>query len=230
MRVVLCLSTMGECDFCKNRIRELARIDCEDVTAEVWEIRSTRELRGRIKEFSDVDLLYLGADSTIPGIEIAAELRKAGYKGDIVFFTKSKDRVFEAFDVDALHYLVYGTVEADKFDEVFRKAALRAEARNQASIVLSCAGEQRRIPISQIRYFEVINRIVTVHYNGGTFDFYSTLSKIEDVLAKRGFVRIHRSYLVSRKLILGISHGNAVLTDGTRLPVGGRYASNIDLF
>lgn len=229
MHVILCLSDPRARDFCKKRIAELAQTDHAYVTVEVLNPGIFEKLEGSTGRFADADLIYMGIDASFDGIAAAKVLRRAEIRADIVFFTRNRSRVFEAFDVDALHYLVDGEVVLSKFDEVFRKARLKAENRTQASIVLSCAGDQRRLPVSQIYYFEVINRIVTVHYSGGTFEFYSTLSKIEDTLANRGFVRIHRSYLVAEKYIEGISHREVTLSDGTRLPVDGRYADNIRL-
>ena len=226
MRVILCLPDLRERDFCKKRIGELAKTDCIETTIEVREPGEIRKNPGR---FADADLIYLGFGPGCDGIGLAQSLREAESRADIVFFTRDRERVFEAFDVSALHYLLDGQVSVSKFDEVFRRAELHASQRTQASIVLSCAGEQRRLPISQIYYFEVINRIVTVHYVGGTFEFYSTLSKIEDSLSSKGFVRIHRAYLVSQRFITGATHSEITLADGTKLPIGGRYASNIDL-
>ena len=229
MQVILCLPDSRARDFCKKRIAELAKTDHTDVTLEALNLKSLENLTGFLDRFAGVDLIVMGIDASFDGMAAARVLRKAEVRGDIVFFTRSKGRVFEAFDVSALHYLVDGETSLAKFDEVFRRAKRQAETRTQASIVLSCAGEQRKLPISQIYYFEVINRIVTVHYVGGTFEFYSTLSKIEDTLAKRGFVRIHRSYLVAERFITGISHGEVSLSNGAVLPVGGRYADNIKL-
>lgn len=229
MQVILCLPDARARDFCKKRIAELAKTDRADVTTEALNLRSLENLTASMDRFAGADLIVMGIDASFDGMAAAKVLRKAEVRGDIVFFTRTKNRVFEAFDVSALHYLVDGETSLAKFDEVFRRAKLQADTRTQASIVLSCAGEQRKLPISQIYYFEVINRIVTVHYSGGTFEFYSTLSKIEDTLTKRGFIRIHRSYLVAERFITGISHGEVSLVNGAVLPVGGRYADNIKL-
>lgn len=229
MQVILCLPDVRARDFCKKRIAELAKIDHADVTVEALNLRSLENLTGSLDRFAAADLIFMGIDSSFDGMTASRMLRKAEIRADIVFFTRTKNKVFEAFDVSALHYLVDGETSLAKFDEVFRRARMQAETRTQASIVLSCAGEQRKLPISQIYYFEVINRIVTVHYSGGTFEFYSTLSKIEDTLTKRGFIRIHRSYLVAERFISGISHGEVSLINGAVLPVGGRYADNIKL-
>lgn len=229
MQVILCLPDARARDFCKKRIAELAKTDRAEVVVNALSPNSLGYLKSSVGKFVFADLIVMGIDAGFDGISAARILREADINADIVFFTRNKARVFEAFDVDALHYLVDGEASLSKFDQVFRKARLRSETRTQASIVLSCAGEQKKLLISQIYYFEVINRIVTVHYIGGTFEFYSTLSKIENSLANRGFVRIHRSYLVAERFITGVSHGEATLVNGDVLPVGGRYTNNIKL-
>ena len=229
MRVVICIPDSKEREFCRRRINEIAKIDGITLIIDEVKISQIGDSYINMNDFDDTDIIYLGVDSNFDGIRIAQSIRKAGTNAEIVFFTQFKDAVFDAFDVEALHYLVDGEVNAVKFDEVFRKAISRAESRTQASIVLNCAGEQRRILISQIYYFEVFNRIVTVYYQDGTFEFYSTLSKLEDSLARRGFVRVHRAYLVSERYIANIKRKEITLIDGTTIPVGGKYINNIQL-
>ena len=229
MRVVICLPDPEECEFCKRRINVLAKIDSIALTIDEVKATEIGDSYFNLRDFDDTDLIYIGINSNFDGIGIAKSIRKAGLNTVIVFFTRIKDAVFDAFDVDALHYLVNGEISVSKFDEVFRKAVSRAETRTQASIVLSCAGEQRKIIISQIYYFEVFNRIVTVHYRDGTFEFYSTLSRLEDSLLRRGFVRFHRAYLVSERYISIVKRNEIILTDGTTIPVGGKYINNIQL-
>lgn len=225
MRIILCLPNAMERDFCKNRITVLTGKYREDATVESVNIANPKDIRNI--DFSDVDVIYLGTGPDCDGIGIANALRKEGYGAEIVFFTPHPEQVFEAFDVDALSYLVVGKVSTVKFDEVFRKAWERTVRRSQASIVLSCAGESIKLFINQILYFEVINRIVTVHYIGGAFEFYSTLQKIEETLKGRGFIRTHRSYLVSRRFIRTVTRVSLTLTDGTNIPIGGKYADSI---
>jgi DNA-binding LytR/AlgR family response regulator len=229
MRVVVCLPDSQEREFCTRRINELAK--AEGIPVTVDEVNPTG-LGGDYfnpVDYSDVDIFYIGYAQNFDGVGIAKSIRKAGMNAVIIFFTRTEDAVFDAFDVEALHYLVSGKISAAKFDEVFRKAVSKAEARTQESIVLSCAGEQRRIVISQIYYFEVFNRIVTVHYRDGAFEFYSTLSELEDSLARRGFVRVHRAYLVSKRYISTYKRNEITLINGAIIPVGGKYINNIQL-
>ena len=57
-----------------------------------------------------------------------------------------------------------------------------------------------------------------------------TMREAERTLARRGFVRIHRRYLVNRERIVDVrGNGDKVvrLRGGTELPVGSRYAGNL---
>lgn len=229
MRVIICIPDSIERSFCIKRIDTLAKIDGMELTISEINAKEIGECYFDSVDYDDADIIYIGVNSNFNGIGIAKSIRKAGIHSVIVFFTRFKEAVFDAFDVEAFHYLVNGKISVAKFDEVFRKAVSRAESRVQASIVLNCAGEQRRIIISQIYYFEVFNRIVTVYYRDGSFEFYSTLSRLEDSLASRGFVRVHRAYLVSERYIANLNRKEITLTNGTTIPVGGKYINNIQL-
>ncbi len=60
-----------------------------------------------------------------------------------------------------------------------------------------------------------------------------TMREAERALTHRGFVRIHRRYLVNREQIVAV-RGNGAKTvrlrGGTELPVGSRYAANLKSF
>ena len=229
MRVFICIPDSEERAFCKKRIYLLSKTDGIELTIHEVNCAENGESYFDFMDFDDADLIYIGINNSFNGIRIAKSIRKAGINAVIIFFTRFKEAVFDAFDVEALHYLVDGRISVAKFDEVFRKAVSRAESRIQASIILNCAGEQRKIIISQIYYFEVFNRIVTVYYRDGTFEFYSTLSRLEDSLARRGFVRVHRAYLVSERYITSIKQNEIQLLNGTTIPVGRKYINNIQL-
>lgn len=174
---------------------------------------------------ASTDLLYL--DIHMPGTDgvlAALKLRQMGYAGDIVFYTVSRDRAIDGYDADALHYIVKGATTDEKFEEVFEKALSRKQRREREMLVLTCAGESRCIPIEDIRYFEIELRIVTAYYSGASFEFYSTMMRMEEQLYGKGFVRTHKSFLVNRRYIRSMDANELVLETGERLPVGKSYA------
>jgi len=51
------------------------------------------------------------------------------------------------------------------------------------------------------------------------FEFYSTLGKIEELLFGHGFMRIHRSFLVSLRHAASLASYTLTLYNGEQLPV-----------
>ncbi|MGI6257570.1 MAG: LytR/AlgR family response regulator transcription factor [Anaerovoracaceae bacterium] len=176
-----------------------------------------------------VDLIYMDIHfgNKMNGMETAKTLRDSGYANEIVFLTVDRGRVFESFDVDPLHYFIKEDIGTEKFEEVLLKAKKRVDARQEEVLTLTCAGETRNIPLKNIHYFEVVQRIITVHYEGETFEFYSTMGKLENLLTKKGFVRIHRAYIAAFRQIASMKNNEVVMRDGTRLPVGRTYSKSL---
>lgn len=229
MRIIVCLPDPEDREVCTNKITELAAETGAPVTVTRMGLRSSKDLDFHAEELEKADLIFLGIEpGGFDGMEAAAAIRQKGTDIDIVFYTKEKSRVFDAFDVDAIHYLVPGEFSSKRFRNVFEKALARSRRRDKAVIRLSCAGLHKTVPIARIYYFEVTNRILTVHYEGGVFEFYSTMYKVEEKLKDFDFVRIHRSFLVARGFIADITHSEVTLFNGEKLPVGGRYLANLE--
>ncbi len=229
MRIIVCLPDPEDREVCTNKITELAAETGAPVTVTRMGLRSSKYLDFHAEELEKADLIFLGIEpGGFDGMAAAAAIRQKGTDIDIVFYTKEKSRVFDAFDVDAIHYLVPGEFSSKRFRNVFEKALARSRRRDKAVIRLSCAGLHKTVPIARIYYFEVTNRILTVHYEGGVFEFYSTMYKVEEKLKDFDFVRIHRSFLVARGFIADITHSEVTLFNGEKLPVGGRYLANLE--
>ena len=229
MRIIVCLPDPEDREVCTNKITELAAETGAPVTVTRMGLRSSKDLDFHAEELEKADLIFLGIEpGGFDGMAAAAAIRQKGTDIDIVFYTKEKSRVFDAFDVDAIHYLVPGEFSSKRFRNVFEKALARSRRKDKAVIRLSCAGLHKTVPIARIYYFEVTNRILTVHYEGGVFEFYSTMYKVEEKLKDFDFVRIHRSFLVARGFIADITHSEVTLFNGEKLPVGGRYLANLE--
>lgn len=174
------------------------------------------------------DLIFL--DVYLPGgggITAAKKIRRCGYDVEIIFESISSDRAIEGYDVEAFHYILKEQTPPEKLREIFWRAVDKINAKKQEYVTFSFAGETCVLRVSDITYFEVNDRIVTVHAPGCDFDFYTTLEKIENSLLKYGFVRIHRSYIVSAQHVLSLTNGSVSVDDGTLLPVGRAYVKTL---
>ena len=174
----------------------------------------------------DIVLLDIGMPK-IDGIETAQALRDRGFAGVIVFVTVKDDRMLDAFDVDAFNYVVKGAPdERQRFERVFLKAAERMQARHRRYLLCNGISEHRNIPLDAIRYFSMNRHVCTVHYGQGkTFDFVTTMQRLENMLGASGFVRVQRSYMVNCEHVASYTYSLCTLDDGTRLSVGRKHAS-----
>jgi DNA-binding LytR/AlgR family response regulator len=171
------------------------------------------------------DILYLNVDlSGTAGIAVAEELRKMGCHSEIIFYTNSADEVFEAFDVEAFHYILKNDTPIEKQEEIFRKAILKSHEQVEEVLTFSHYGEHVTIKKRSIKYFTVDLKIITVHYEEGkTFDFISTMDKISNMLVSKGFLRVNRGMLINMEHVDNRTKTEVIMKDGERFGIGKRY-------
>lgn len=223
MNIFICDDNAEQTSLCKKAIQALSHQ--HGIHSKIKAFPSGDALLFEAEDaYATLDLIYL--DIHMPGlngIETAKRLREIGFLGDIVFFTVSPDFAIAGYDVGALHYVVKDETTKEKFEEIFLRACERKQRRESEVLVLTCAGESRCVPVEEIRYFEIQQRIVTVVYAKERFEFYSTMMRLEEQLFNRGFVRTHKSFLVSKRFIHSIDSSRVLLDSGEELPVGKRY-------
>ena len=227
MNIVIC-AELGTAEYCTRQIHQVADMHHFDV--EIEHVTLGEQLLFRVEsEHTDVDLIIMDYNiADLDGIEIAKTLRERNVSADIIFYTEDEKHVGEGYDVDALHYLSKAVTNDVKFENVLLKAVKRVEKRNEEVLSLFCAGEFRKIEIQSIQYFEVRKRIVTVYYGDeDSFEFYSSLSRLEELLLSKGFLRIHQSFLVSEKFIRKKSKHAVVMANGASLPIGRSYQGRV---
>lgn len=176
----------------------------------------------------NIDILYLDiVMKKIDGMETAKKLRAAGCGSPIIFLSSCEDYVYDAFDVDAVQYLVKDRFTEEKFEQIFRKSAERAREPEQPVFVCEFSGVKTFIPIAEITYFEIWRRLVTVHYGGKTKKFYGNMERLEQEFKAKYFVRCHRSYLIHLPYIAEFHRTQIVLKCGTCIPVGATHYNEL---
>ena len=188
------------------------------------------------------DLLIL--DIEMPGRDgmAAAELvrgQEAGRPG-VIFATAHGDRAVDAFDLDAVDYLMKPIRRerlAEALERVRRRlAAADAEGSGDTDLTVdavwvSTRHGQVRAPLSEISHVLAAKDHVFLHLNGRAFMVRMTMGRAEALTGPHGLVRVHRSVLVRPERIAALTHvGKAVrlrLDDGTDLPVGPAYRARV---
>lgn len=176
-----------------------------------------------------VDIIYLDIimDKT-DGMETARRLRNFGCHAQIVFLTSCDDYVYDAFDVNAVQYLLKDEITESKFEKVFLRAVKLAAQKEEELFVCEFDGIKKAVPVKSILYFEIWKRVVTVHFGDGeNVKFYASMEQLEQQFADKDFVRVHRSYLVSLSYIAQLQTRNLVLKTGASVPVGVTYVHQL---
>ena len=198
---------IGICDD-EKEIREMLRDKVQSLypKADILLYASGEELlAGKLPDVLLLDIQMQGKS----GIETAKELRLIDEHLIIIFVTALEDYVFQAFDVDALHYLVKPFSE-EKFSEVLRKAARQfADRKNRESgytkkerpnLLITTGGKHIMVNFEDIVYAEVFDRKVMIHTMNEDIEYYGKLKELEEK-AGDDFYRPHRAYLVNFNFI-----------------------------
>ncbi|HAX53091.1 MAG TPA: DNA-binding response regulator [Lachnospiraceae bacterium] len=177
----------------------------------------------------EVDIVYLDIlMDKMDGMETARKLRDHNCKAQIVFLTSYEDYVYEAFDVNAVHYLLKDDTSTSKFEKTFLKAVELVSKKEDELFCFEFDGKTGVVPIRDISHFEICRRLVTIHYdNGKKAKFYASMSQLENKLSDYNFVRSHRSFLVHLPYIAVFQQQELLLKTGEVVPIGTTYMRSL---
>lgn len=177
------------------------------------------------------DIVFLDIEmEDLNGIAIASQLPE---NTCFIFTTAYLKYALDGFDLDAVDYL-HKPFTFARFQIAFNKA-LRRIGRRPIQTTSQCIVVKRdynsvTIPIDDILYIEAVEGYSKIFRTSGECVMSRILLKnILTLLPHESFVRIHRSYIVSKSKIKSYTRQEISLNNGTVLPVGRQYAAEINL-
>jgi DNA-binding LytR/AlgR family response regulator len=198
----------------------------------------------RVAERTDVEVVFL--DIRMPGLdglELARVFSSMAVPPSVVFVTAHDDRAVDAYEVGAVDYLLKPLRAERLAASIDRILANRAanvaepvqEQGNEDEVIpVELAGTTKLVPRSAVRYVEAQGDYARLHTHEGSHLVRIPLSVLEDRWRDAGFVRIHRSFLVSLPLVteLRLSGSGYVVRVGTgpdcaELPVSRRHTREL---
>jgi two-component system, LytTR family, response regulator len=84
-----------------------------------------------------------------------------------------------------------------------------------------------RIDLDKIHMVEAMKDYLKIHWVNGVTVLHQTMTKIEERLPATSYLRVHRSFIVSKKIIAQINGNEIVTTLGKTVPIGSTYRENI---
>jgi DNA-binding LytR/AlgR family response regulator len=80
-----------------------------------------------------------------------------------------------------------------------------------------------RVALSKIFYFQAFGNYCKVFFTDGSVRVYnSKISSVEELVKPHGFLRVHKSFIISTSKVQSIS-GQTILINKTFIPIGERY-------
>ena len=216
MRVILC---DDDPVFMEELYCELERIFCKlHIRASVLRFSGYGEIGGQM--LSDCDMAFLDIDyenEERTGIDIARALRRVNGDALVFFVTNFIEYAPAGYEVQAFRYILKRDME--EVLERYIMQAMEQLAEDREYLRLRDREEVAELPLDEITYLEVLDHEVSIHGKTGVHSVHTTLSSLEQQLEKRGFLRIHKSYLVNMRVIRKFRSRECLLTDGTVLAV-----------
>lgn len=169
------------------------------------------------------DILLLDIDMPdITGLDIARHLAPGEKRPLLLFVTSHDELVYDSFQ-----YHPFAFLRKSCFDREIMTAltdCLQELEHRERHFCFRSEGNQVRLWISDILYFEAEGNYLKLFSKTGQYRFRSTITCVENALMDCGFIRIHKGFLINQAAVRLFSAEKAELADGTVLPIGKNYA------
>ncbi|CCA94417.1 LytTR family DNA-binding domain-containing protein [Novosphingobium sp. PP1Y] len=180
------------------------------------------------------DLVLL--DLTMPetdGLTVARRLSGKAEAPAVIFVTAHDEFAVEAFDLDAVDY-VLKPVAPDRLQRAIGRVMARRGERSVPpsewleEFWVPHRSELVRIPASDVQRIDAERDYVRLHVPGQSYLLLQTITSLEQKLDPEHFIRIHRSCILRRDFVAGLKHEGlgvwaAETGDGEALRIGRTY-------
>ncbi|MFA9200884.1 MAG: LytR/AlgR family response regulator transcription factor [Cypionkella sp.] len=185
------------------------------------------------------DLVLL--DMTMPeldGLSVARALAKKPQRPAVIFVTAHEHFAVEAFDLEAVDY-VLKPVSPERLARAIERAGARREAQPARSdgewlseLWVPHRSELLRIEVAQVSRIDAERDYVRLHVGDRSYLLLQTIAGLEERLDPAKFIRIHRSTILRRDCIRGLRHDglgvwSIELGDGETLRIGRTYMAKV---
>ncbi|MEY8390386.1 LytTR family DNA-binding domain-containing protein [Lachnospiraceae bacterium 45-W7] len=193
-----------------------------DVSCSIDMFTDSGKLLSALYEEKRWDIYFLDIDMPlVNGLSLGRKIREIDANCYIIYISIHRERVFDSLEIKPFRF-----IPKDEFSSRIEPCIkdLLAECQNESEsnfIVLESSSAIYRYRISDIIYAQSMDKYVTLFLpdQEQTEAIRYRISELEKKLAKHGFIRIHKSYLVNYQYIKSIHPSGIFLVNGKTLPL-----------
>ncbi len=146
------------------------------------------------------------------GMEAARHLAGLEAPPAVIFTTAYGDHALEAFEAQAVDYLLK-PIRRERLAEALARASrlaprqlavvAEAGAPARSHLCAQLGGRLQLVPLGEVRYFRADQKYVSVRHSGGEVVIEASLKSLEEEFGAR-FMRVHRNALVALEHVLAL--------------------------
>lgn len=152
------------------------------------------------------------------GIKVAEGIRAYDALVPILIITSTTEYAVEGYKINAQRYLLK-PIDHDELMKAAIPLLQESINREERFFTFSQDGAAVRVRLDQILYFESDLKLVHLVTRQEEYTFPHTLSQIESDLAKEGFERVHKSFVVNLRYVNRLNAQSLTLDNQQELPV-----------
>lgn len=174
-----------------------------------------------------IDLMFL--DINMPKLMGTQLLKTLQHPPKVICTTAHKDYAVEAFELDAVDYLLKPVSferflkAVNKFSQFSNSEAVEVNISGPAFLYFRSDRKMVKVFLDDINYIESYKDYVIIHrQNDEALKVKYAISSVENMLPQNSFLRIHRSFIVSIQKVTAFTN-NDVEIGKKELPIGRSY-------
>ena len=222
MRIAICDDEVGTCSDIENMILDYAHSHAMQIETEVF--YSGESLYRSIEKQCIYDLIFLDIQlMALNGVQVGRLIREQlkNEKVSIVYISSNETYAMSLFQVRPLDFLIKPitieqiTAALDNF--------IRLREINKQEFYYKIGKSVHRLYLDEIHFFACNGKKIEVYSDSGKDEFYGGMREIWKQVEGKGFLIIHKSYIINTAFVSIYHYDSVQMTGGTVLPISQRY-------
>lgn len=216
MKIAICDDEPKICSLYQTKVQSIMQEHKTEASVETF--HKPLEFLAALKE-REYELILLDIDMPkLDGLQLAEQMQTFQRKPLLIFVTNQDALVYQTFQYHPFSFIRKSFLEEEL--EAVLMQALEELAGRQSRYTFRCEKETVSLLLSEILYLEAEGNYILIHAKGHIYRFRETLTNVERELNPKGFVRIHKGFLVNQEAVYRIGSDEVTLSNQERLPIG----------
>ena len=222
MQIAICDDEIGTCSDIENMILDYADVHAIQIETEVF--YSGETLYRAIEYQCMFDMIFLDIQLlALDGVQVGRLIREQlnNEKVAIIYISSNETYAMSLFQVRPLDFLIK-PVTKEKITAALDKF-IRLREINKQEFYYKIGKSVHKLYLDEIRYFACNGKKINVYAHSGKSEFYGGMREVWRQVEGKGFLTIHKSYIINTAFVSIYHYDSVQMTDGTVLPISQKY-------